>query len=132
MKSSLQEPLPPPPILLEGTGAAPVQEGEYKNTSLPQWFLGLSQTLGEIERSCDSAVSISFLGNLTATDRQSECISSLNLNSVLINCSKCQIHKKILGKLGEKNNNVSCVYSYFVMNRSVDCRRSINSICYYN
>lgn len=35
MKSSLQEPLPPPPILLEGTGAAPVQEGEYKNTSLP-------------------------------------------------------------------------------------------------
>jgi len=81
-------------------------------------------------------VSISFLGisqpySTRHVQRGAEFISSLDLNSGVINCSKCQINKKYLVNL-EKRISGSGVYSHFVMNRGVDHHRSINSICCYN
>lgn len=98
------------------------------------WFLCHSQSVAEAERSCDSWASIFFLGisQLHTTlhvRREADCISSPSLNSVVINCSKCQIHKKSLVNLEKKNNSVSGVYWHFVMNRGVDRCRYTHSIC---
>lgn len=108
-----------PPFLMGRTGAAPLQEGEHKKyKSASHWFQGNSKMVGEVERSCDSQGSISFLG-LSAVHypfigREKLSLFLVSLNSVVINCSKCQIHNIYIGKPGKENNNVFGVYSHFI------------------